>query len=55
MFGNIFQNLTPDIYFEHVVVTQIDNISDDDVLRKINMMAIEGMDLMKEGMIRLHA
>ena len=50
-----FQNLTPEVYLEHVVITQIENISDDDVLRKINMMAMEGMDLMKEGMIRLHA
>ena len=50
-----YQDFTPDVYLEHVVITQIDNISDDDVLRKINMLAMEGMEFMKEGMIRLHA
>ena len=40
---------------EHVIVTDITHMSEETFLTKINCLAMQGIEFMKEGMIRLEA
>ena len=51
----IFQDYHQHIYMRNVILTDIKDMLDDDVLRKINILAMQGIEFMKEGMLRLQA
>ena len=48
-----FQDFSKSLYMEHVIITDITHISDETFLRKINCLAMQGIEFMKEGMIRI--
>ena len=46
---------TDELYFKHLVVTDITTMTDHNFLRRMNILILEGMEFMKEGMIRIKA
>ena len=44
-----------ELYFKHLVVTDITTMTDHNFIRRMNILVLEGMEFMKEGMIRMKA
>ena len=44
---------TDELYFKHLVVTDITTMIDNNFLRRINILVLKGMEIIKEGMIRM--
>ena len=44
---------TDELYFKHLLVTDITTMTDHNFLRRMNILVLEGIEFMKEGMIRM--